>query len=128
MIDLPSELQEEVPPLFYVDCWISTECVSAMVDTGATTNFINEDLARRLELQTTSVRDPVTCQFSNGAFDFCTTKVARPDVRFKGQERDFHCKEDFLVLKKLGLGVILSIDFVRRYGISIHPKEYYSIR
>ena len=122
-MDLPNELQVESPKLFYVDCWFGTECVPAMVDTGATANFINEDLAKCLELKATSVRDPITCQFSNGAFDFCTTKVSRQEIRFIGRERDFHCKEDFFVLKKLGLGVILSIDFVRRYGISIHPKE-----
>ena len=60
---------------------------------------------------------------SNGSFDFCTTKVARHEVRFVGKKRDFFCKKDFFVFKKLGLGVILSIDFIRRHGVNIHPKE-----
>jgi hypothetical protein len=55
----------------------------------------------------------------NEAFDFCTSKLARQEVRFVGKERDFLCREDFFVLKKLGLGVILSIDFVRWYRVSI---------
>jgi hypothetical protein len=123
VIDLPAENQVDVPELFFVKCWIGTNCVSAMVDTGATANFISEGLAKQLGLESTVVREPITCQFSNGAFDFCTSKLARREVRFVGKERDVLCREDFFVLKKLGLGVILSIDFVRRYGVSIHPKE-----
>ena len=84
VIDLPNKSQVEAPKLFYVDCWFGTECVPTMVDTWATTNFINEDLAKRLKLKATSVRDPITCQFSNGAFDFCTTKVSRQEIRFIG--------------------------------------------
>ena len=123
IIDLPAENQVDVPELFFVKCWIGTNCLSAMVDTGATANFVSEELAKQLGLESTVVREPITCQFSNGSFDFCTTKLAKQEVRFVGKERDFLCKEDFFVLKKLGLGVILSIDFVRRYGVSIHPKE-----
>jgi hypothetical protein len=123
VIDLLAENQVDVPKLFFVKCWVGTNCVSAMVDTGATATFISKGLAKQLGLELTVVREPITCQFSNGAFNFCTSKLARLEVRFVGKERDFLCRKDFFVLKKLGLGVILSIDFVRRYGVSIHPKE-----
>ena len=84
VLDLPNESQVETPDLFFVQCWIGTESVSAMVDTRATANFINEDLAKRLGLKLAGVRDPITCQYSNGAFDFCTTRISRQEVRFVG--------------------------------------------
>jgi hypothetical protein len=91
VIDLPAENQVDVLELFFVKCWIGTNCVFAMVDIGATANFISEELAKELGLESIVVREPITCQFLNGSFDFCTTKLARQQVRFIGKERDFLC-------------------------------------
>ncbi len=47
IMDLPNELQVKAPKLLFVDCWFGTEGVPAMVDTRATTTFINGDFAKR---------------------------------------------------------------------------------
>ena len=123
VMDLPEEDAYSFPELFFVDVLIGKQIVPAMIDTGASKNFMSEKLCERLGLEKFPTNALVSCQFSNGDFGFITESIPRVKLEFTGVGRQFICNEEIMVLKSTGIELVLSIEFLTRYSIAMHPKQ-----
>ncbi|CAM6122799.1 unnamed protein product [Calypogeia fissa] len=123
IIDLPDEDAEFVSWLMFVDVQVSNQCISALVDTAASKNVISKGLRKKLGLLAVPLAAPQSCKFSNGDFGFDTHKVSREDLSFQGEAWEFKCREDLYILDSTRIELVLSMDFIKRYHIILHPKE-----
>ncbi|CAM6088239.1 unnamed protein product [Calypogeia fissa] len=81
----------------------------AMVDTGATANFISMEAAKLSGARVEELLDPLVFKFANDTQGVMTKVVKHLKVEVVGEDRNFVSQKRFYVLDGLGVDFILSI-------------------
>ena len=95
----------------------------AMVDTGATANFISGEAVKRMGARVEEMLDPLVCKFANDTQGIVSKVVNHLKVEVIGEDRNFASQERFFVLEGLEVDFILSIAYLRKHGVSLHPSK-----
>ncbi|CAM6082043.1 unnamed protein product [Calypogeia fissa] len=94
----------------------------AMVDTGATANFISTEAAKLSGARVEELLDPFVCKFANDTQGVVTKLVKHLKVEVVGKDRNFVSQEWFYVLDGLGVDFILSIGYLRKHNVTLQPS------
>ncbi|CAM6082385.1 unnamed protein product [Calypogeia fissa] len=94
----------------------------AMVDTGATANFISSEAAKLSGARVEELLDPLVCKFANDTQGVVTKVVKHLKVEVVGEDRNFVSKERFYVLDGLRVDFILSIGYLRKHNVTLQPS------
>ncbi|CAM6105604.1 unnamed protein product [Calypogeia fissa] len=94
----------------------------AMVDTGATANFISAEAAKLSGAKVEELLDPLVCKFANDTQGVVTKVVKHLKVEVVGDDRNFVSQERFYVLDGLGVDFILSIGYLRKHNVTLQPS------
>ncbi|CAM6123789.1 unnamed protein product [Calypogeia fissa] len=94
----------------------------AMVDKGATANFISANATLLSGVKVEELLDPLVCKFANDTQGVVTKVVKHLKVEVVGKDRIFFSQERFYVLDGLGVDFILSIGYLRKHNVTLQPS------
>ena len=95
----------------------------AMVDTGATSNFISEAMAKRVNYHTEEMLEPLVCKFANDTQGLVSKRVNHAKLEVLGEGGSYVSSENFYVLQGLEVDFILSVGYLRKHNVNLFPGQ-----
>lgn len=93
---------------------------AVLLDSGAGSSLIRRDVADKIIAHFTPLDPPVTFKGVNGKKAFTCNLTCIPRIKMKGKV----LHGDFCVVRKMPREVIIGVDFLQQWEISLYPKRH----